>query len=668
MANIYLTIVLAPLLGAIVAGFFGGWIGRAGAHWVTILGVGVSTLLSLYVLKRFIFDDQEVFDQAIYTWMVADGISFQIGFLVDKLTALMMAVVSFVSLMVHIYTVGYMAGDEHNWPQESLAGRNGYQRFFSYISLFTFSMLMLVMSNNFLQLFFGWEAVGLVSYLLIGFWSVRESAIFANLKAFLVNRVGDFGFILGIAAIAMYFGSIDYKEVFDMAADPALGFAEKEVDLFGGVSLMSLICILLFIGAMGKSAQVPLHVWLPDSMEGPTPISALIHAATMVTAGIFMVARMSPLYELSEPALSFVMVIGATTAFFMGLIGLAQNDIKRVVAYSTLSQLGYMTAALGASAYAAGIFHLMTHAFFKALLFLAAGSVIIAMHHDQDIRNMGGIRKYMPYTWITFLIGTLALIGFPGFSGFFSKDAIIVAVNASQVAGSGYASVLLTIGVFITALYSFRLYFIVFHGKERMDEHTRHHLHETPAVVWVPLVLLAIPSMFIGWVTIEPVLFGDWFKDAIRVAPEHDVLVHLGEHYHGQWAFVLHGFMGAPFWLVLAGFGVAAYGFWYRFAKNPQIEEKLRTKVAWFYRMLDRKYGFDDFYQRFFAAGSRGIGRAFWTGGDRAVINGVLVDGSAKTVGWFAKRVRKIQTGRLYSYAIAMILGLVVLQAIFVVF
>jgi len=668
MANIYLTIVLAPLLGAIVAGFFGGRIGRAGAHWVTILGVGVSTLLSFYVVKRFVFDNQEVFNQAVYTWMVADGISFQVGFLVDKLTALMMTVVSFVSLMVHVYTVGYMADDEHNWPKESLAGRNGYQRFFSYISLFTFSMLMLVMSNNFLQLFFGWEAVGLVSYLLIGFWSVRETAIFANLKAFLVNRVGDFGFILGIAAIAMYFGSMDYQEVFAMAADPARGFADKEVDLFGGVSLMSLICILLFVGAMGKSAQVPLHVWLPDSMEGPTPISALIHAATMVTAGIFMVARMSPLYELSETALSFVMVIGATTAFFMGLIGLAQNDIKRVVAYSTLSQLGYMTAALGASAYAAGIFHLMTHAFFKALLFLAAGSVIIAMHHDQDIRNMGGIRKYMPYTWITFLIGTLALIGFPGFSGFFSKDAIIEAVNASQVAGSGYASVLLTIGVFITALYSFRLYFIVFHGKERMGEHTRHHLHETPAVVWVPLVLLAIPSVFIGWITIEPVLFGDWFKGAIRVAPEHDVLAHLGEHYHGQWAFVLHGLAGAPFWLVLAGFAVAAYVFWHWFSKDPQIEEKLRSKVAWFYRMLDRKYGFDDFYQAFFAAGSRGIGRAFWAGGDRAVIDGVIVDGSAKTVGWFAKRARKLQTGRLYSYAIAMILGLVVLQAIFVVF
>jgi len=662
MENIYLTIVLAPLLGSIVAGFFGGKIGRTGAHWVTILGVGISCLLSLYVVKRFVVDDQPVFDGAVYTWMVSDGIRFEIGFLVDKLTALMIGVVTFVSLMVHIYTIGYMADDEHNWPKESMAGKNSYQRFFSYISLFTFSMLMLVMSNNFLQLFFGWEAVGLVSYLLIGFWSVRETAIFANLKAFLVNRVGDFGFILGIAAIGMYFGSMDYMEVFGMAGNPALGFADKQVDVFGGVSLMSLICILLFIGAMGKSAQVPLHVWLPDSMEGPTPISALIHAATMVTAGIFMVARMSPLYELSETALSFVMVIGATTAFFMGLIGLVQNDIKRVVAYSTLSQLGYMITALGASAYAAGIFHLMTHAFFKALLFLAAGSVIIAMHHDQDIRNMGAIRKYMPITWITFLVGTLALIGFPGFSGFFSKDAIIEAVNASQVGGAGYAGFLLTIGVFVTALYSFRLYFIVFHGKERMDEHTRHHLHETPPVVWVPLVLLAIPSVIIGWMTVEPVLFGEWFKGAIFVAPEHDVLGHMGEHYHGQWAFMLHGLMTAPFWLALAGFGAA----FYIYMIQPSIADRIKTRLAWLYRILDNKYGFDELNQKFFAGGSRGVGKLFWNIGDKGLIDGIIINGSARTVGWFAQRIRVIQSGYLYHYAIAMILGLVVLLTIFV--
>jgi NADH-quinone oxidoreductase subunit L len=664
MENVYLTIVLAPLLGSIIAGFFGGRIGRAGAHWVTILGVGISCLLSLYVVKLFVFDDQPVFNGAVYTWMVSDGIRFEIGFLVDKLTALMIGVVTFVSLMVHIYTIGYMADDDHNWPKDSLAGKNSYQRFFSYISLFTFSMLMLVMSNNFLQLFFGWEAVGLVSYLLIGFWSVRESAIFANLKAFLVNRVGDFGFILGIAAVAMYFQSLDYVEVFGKA--PALADAQIQVWGDSAWSLMTVIGVLLFIGAMGKSAQVPLHVWLPDSMEGPTPISALIHAATMVTAGIFMVARMSPLYELSEAALSFVLVIGATTAFFMGLIGLVQNDIKRVVAYSTLSQLGYMVAALGASAYAAGIFHLMTHAFFKALLFLAAGSVIIAMHHDQDIRHMGGIRKYMPITWITFLIGTLALIGFPGFSGFFSKDAIIEAVGASQIAGAGYATVLLTIGVFVTALYSFRLYFLVFHGKERMEEHTRHHLHETPAVVWVPLVLLAIPSVFIGWMTMEPVLFGDWFKGVIVVAPAHDVLGHMAEHYHGQAAFVLHGLMMPPFWLALAGFLVAAYAFWYLWRRKPQIEQYLRIKWDWLYFILDRKYGFDELNQALFAGGSRGLGKALWNVGDRGLIDGLIVNGSARGVGWIAERVRNIQTGYLYHYAIAMILGLVVLLTIFV--
>jgi NADH-quinone oxidoreductase subunit L len=666
MANLYLIIVLAPLVGAIVAGFFGGRIGRAGAHWVTIIGVGISTLLSLYVVKRFVFDGQEALSSSIYTWMTVGGIHFQIGFLMDRLTALMSVVVSFVSLVVHIYTIGYMSDDEHNWPKDSLAGRNSYQRFFSYISLFTFSMLTLVVSNNFLQLFFGWEAVGLVSYLLIGFWSVRESAIFANLKAFLVNRVGDFGFILGIAAVAMYFHSLDYLTVFDKA--PELADARIQVLGDSSWSLMTTICVLLFIGAMGKSAQVPLHVWLPDSMEGPTPISALIHAATMVTAGIFMVARMSPLYELSETALSFVMIIGATTAFFMGLVGLAQNDIKRVIAYSTLSQLGYMIAALGASAYAAGIFHLMTHAFFKALLFLAAGSVIIGMHHDQDIRNMGGIRKYMPFTWLTFLIGTLALVGFPSFSGFFSKDAIIWAVSVSQVTGSGYASALLTISVLITSLYSFRLYFLVFHGKERMDEHTRHHLHETPAVVWGPLVLLAIPSVLVGWATVEPILFGDWLRSAIYVTPEHDVLAELNAHYHGELAFVLHGLTELPFWLAVTGFVLAAYVFWYRFSKDPQTEEKLRSKLAWLYLMLDRKFGFDDFYQAFFAAGSRDIGQALWLNGDRGIIDGVAVNGSAKSVGWLAERARRIQTGRLYNYAIAMILGLIVLQAIFVVF
>ncbi|NEX20940.1 NADH-quinone oxidoreductase subunit L [Thiorhodococcus mannitoliphagus] len=666
MENVYITIVLAPLIGAIVAGFFGGRIGRRGAHSVTIGGVAVAAVLSLWVLSRFIWGDAAVFNDAVYTWMVSDGIRFEVGFLVDKLTAVMMATVSFVSLMVHIYTIGYMADDEHNWPHGALSGKNSYQRFFSYISLFTFSMLMLVMSNNFMQLFFGWEAVGLVSYLLIGFWSTRESAIFANLKAFLVNRVGDFGFILGIAAVGMYFGSMDYAEVFAAAPE----HADTQVQVFGGVSLMTLICILLFIGAMGKSAQVPLHVWLPDSMEGPTPISALIHAATMVTAGVFMVARMSPLYELSETALSFVLIIGATTAFFMGLIGLVQNDIKRVVAYSTLSQLGYMVTALGASAYAAGIFHLMTHAFFKALLFLAAGSVIIAMHHKQDIRDMGGLWRRMPLTWVTALLGSLALIGFPGFSGFFSKDAIIEAVGASHVAGSGYASLLLTAGVFVTALYSFRMYYLVFHGRERMDEHTKHHLHESPWVVTLPLVLLAIPSVFIGWYTIEPMLVNDWWVSGdwnpIVVAHDHDTLHHLREHWEGQAAFVHHGLGALPFVLAATGLTLATIIWWLFHKWNPRIDEQLQALGGPVTRILQDKYGFDDFNQRVFAGGSRSLGRVLWTTGDRAVIDGAIVNGSARSVGRMAQRFRHLQTGYLYHYAIAMIVGLVGLLTLFV--
>jgi NADH-quinone oxidoreductase subunit L len=648
MEKIYLAIVLAPLLGAIVAGLFRNQVGRSGAHWVTILGVAVSCVLSLYVLKRYAFDAEPVFNQAVYTWMVSDGLRFEIGFLVDRLTAMMMAVVTFVSLMVHIYTVGYMHDED------------GYERFFSYIALFTFSMLMLVMSNNFLQLFFGWEAVGLVSYLLIGFYFKRESAIFANLKAFLVNRVGDFGFVLGIAAIAMYTNSLDYQEVFAKAP----GLADTTVEVLGGVewSLMTLICILLFIGAMGKSAQVPLHVWLPDSMEGPTPISALIHAATMVTAGIFMVARMSPLYELSEAALSFVLVIGATTAFFTGLIGIVQNDIKRVVAYSTLSQLGYMVTALGASAYAAGVYHLMTHAFFKALLFLAAGSVIIGMHHDQDIRNMGGVRRYMPVTYLTALLGSLALIGFPGFSGFFSKDAIIEAVHHATRPGAGYAYVLLTAGVFVTALYSFRMFFLVFHGEGPRDAHARHHIHESPAVVTVPLILLAIPSVVIGYLTVGDMLFGDFFKGVLTVLPQNDVLAAIGREFHGATGFVLHGMTGLPFYLAMAGLLVAGYIYLF----NIALADRIKDRLAVVYRILDKKYGFDEFNQAVFAGGSRAIGRALWQGGDRAVIDGVIVDGSARAVGWLAGIVRHLQTGYLYHYAIAMVVGLIGLLAWFV--
>ncbi|HOW77323.1 MAG TPA: NADH-quinone oxidoreductase subunit L, partial [Candidatus Competibacteraceae bacterium] len=537
---------------------------------------------------------------------------------------------------------------------------DGYQRFFSYIALFTFAMLMLVMANNFLQLFFGWEGVGLVSYLLIGFWYKRESAIFASLKAFLVNRVGDFGFLLGIAAVLMAFNSIDYADVF--AAAPLM--AGVTVQIIPGVdwSLMTLICILLFIGAMGKSAQVPLHVWLPDSMEGPTPISALIHAATMVTAGIFMVARMSPLFELSETALSFVLIIGSITALFMGFLGIVQNDIKRVVAYSTLSQLGYMTVALGVSAYSAAFFHLMTHAFFKALLFLGAGSVIIAMHHEQDIRKMGGLWKHMPITWITFLLGTLALIGTPGFAGFYSKDSILEAVHYSHIAGSGFAYFAVMLGVFVTSFYSFRLYFLVFHGKERMDHHTREHLHETPAVVTVPLILLAIPSMVIGAMTIEPLLFGDAFKGIIAVAPAHDVLKHLGEHFHGAMSFALHGVTGLPFILVLAGFGSA----FYLYMVKPELPDLIQQRVAVLYDIMVRKYLFDEIYQSVFMRGSQNLGTVLWKYGDAGLIDGLMVNGTARLVGWFSAITRQVQTGYLYTYAFAMIIGLLILLTWFV--
>lgn len=648
MQNVYLGIALAPLFGAAIAGLFGRKIGRAGAHWVTIIGVAIAFLLSLLVLRHHVFDGAAAYNGTVYTWMVVEGIRLEVGFLVDNLTAVMMCTVTFVSLMVHIYTIGYMHDDD------------GYQRFFSYIALFTFAMLMLVMANNFLQLFFGWEGVGLVSYLLIGFWYKRESAIFASLKAFLVNRVGDFGFLLGIAAVLMAFNSLDYADVFKAA--PLM--AKVTVHIIPGFewSLMTVICILLFIGAMGKSAQVPLHVWLPDSMEGPTPISALIHAATMVTAGIFMVARMSPLFELSETALSFVLVIGSITALFMGFLGIVQNDIKRVVAYSTLSQLGYMTVALGVSAYPAAIFHLMTHAFFKALLFLGAGSVIIAMHHEQDIRKMGGLWKYMPITWLTFLIGTLALIGTPGFSGFYSKDSILEAVHFSHIAGSGFAYFAVMLGVFVTSFYSFRLYFLVFHGKERMDHHTQEHLHETPPVVWWPLVLLAIPSVVIGAMTMAPLLFGDGFGGSIFVAPEHNVLAHVEEKFHGPMKFALHGIISPPFWLVVAGF-LSAF---YLYMLKPELTDQIQQRFATLYDIMNRKYLFDEIYQSVFMRGSRNLGTALWKFGDAGLIDGVLVNGSARLVGWVAAVARHLQSGYLYTYAFAMIIGLLILLTWFV--
>jgi NADH-quinone oxidoreductase subunit L len=643
MDQVLITIVLAPLVAASVAGLFGSKIGRAGAHWVTILGVATSFVLSAWVLKGLLDGSLSEFNETIYTWGVTDGLAMEVGFLVDRLSAMMMVVVTFVSLMVHVYTIGYM----HDDP--------GYQRFFSYISLFTFSMLMLVMANNFLQLFFGWEAVGLVSYLLIGFWFKKPTAIHANLKAFLVNRVGDFGFLLGIAAVVYFTGSLDYAEVFSRSEDIAAGSISPWGDTTW--SAATVVCLLLFVGAMGKSAQVPLHVWLPDSMEGPTPISALIHAATMVTAGIFMVARMSPLFELSVTALSVVLVIGATTAFFMGLLGLVQNDIKRVVAYSTLSQLGYMTVALGASAYAAGIFHLMTHAFFKALLFLAAGSVIIALHHEQDMRKMGGLRKYMPITYWTSLLGSLALIGFPGFSGFFSKDAIIEAVHASSIPGAGYAYWCVILGVFVTALYTFRMIFMVFHGEERMTPEVRAHVHECPAVVTGPLILLAIPSVIIGWLTIETMLFGSFFGGAITVDPARDVLAAVGAHGTAPAAFLAHGIFGWPVILDILAIVVA----WFVYLKRPEIAERGAERLSGIYRVLMNKFYFDDFNEKLLAPGARLLGKGLWRVGDERLIDGMLVNGSARTVGWISSVSRRLQTGYLYHYAFAMIIGLAVM-------
>ncbi len=656
-----LAVPLAPLAGSLVAGilgtaFGGNRIGRTASHGVTILGVLVAFVLSAMTLRSVLVDGAH-FNQTIYEWMTVGSLRMEVGFLVDSLTATMMCVVTFVSLMVHIYTIGYMADDD------------GYNRFFAYISLFTFSMLMLVMSNNFLQLFFGWEAVGLVSYLLIGFWYQRPTAIFANMKAFVVNRVGDFGFILGIGLIAAFAGTVSYDEVFAKSGElAAMGFPGTDW------MLITVICIGLFIGAMGKSAQFPLHVWLPDSMEGPTPISALIHAATMVTAGIFMVARMSPLFELSDTALNFILIIGAITALFMGFLGIVQNDIKRVIAYSTLSQLGYMTVALGASAYSVAVFHLMTHAFFKALLFLAAGSVIIGMHHNQDIRWMGGVRKYMPITWITFLLGSLALIGTPFFSGFYSKDAIIEAVHASNLPAAGFAYFAVLAGVFVTAFYSFRLYFLVFHGKERYDQNPdahhgdEHHghdekPHESPWVVWLPLVLLAIPSVVIGAMTLMPMLFGDFFNGVIHVdTARHPAMAELAGKIHGWAAMGLHGFVTAPFWLALAGV-VAAF---YLYMVNPSLPAALRRTFQPIYTVLDNKYYMDWFNENVIARGARLLGTGLWQGGDRALIDGAVVNGSWKLVGWVSGVVRRLQTGYLYHYALVMILGIFVLMTYFV--
>ncbi|MGJ7914291.1 NADH-quinone oxidoreductase subunit L [Massilia sp. LXY-6] len=682
--NLLLVVPLAPLAGSAIAGllgtkFFGNVVGRKVSHTATIAGVFIAMVISIMTLMNVL--DGATFNGDVYTWMTIGSMKMTVGFQIDALSAMMMCVVTSVSLMVHIYTIGYMAEDE------------GYNRFFSYISLFTFSMLMLVMSNNFLQLFFGWEAVGLVSYLLIGFWYTRPTAIFANMKAFLVNRVGDFGFILGIGLLLAATGTMNYGETFAKAG------ALSAMTVPGTTwPLLTAACICLFIGAMGKSAQFPLHVWLPDSMEGPTPISALIHAATMVTAGIFMVTRMSPLFELSDTALSFIIVIGSITALFMGFLGIIQNDIKRVVAYSTLSQLGYMTVALGVSAYNVAVFHLMTHAFFKALLFLGAGSVIIGMHHDQDMRNMGGLRKYMPITWITSLLGSLALIGTPFFAGYYSKDSIIEAVHESHLWGSGFAYFAVVAGVFITAFYSFRMYFLVFHGEERFgkahahdhghahhddhahngegkdphalhdsdahheeeeDDHGHHGLapgqkpHESPLVVTLPLILLAIPSVIIGFFAIEPMLYGGFFKNVIFIGENHPAIEEMGKEFHGALAMGLHGFTALPFWLALAGV-VAAY---YCYMINPRVPAWFYAKLRPIHTLLDNKYYMDKFNEVVFAGGARGVGKALWQVGDRVLIDGLVVNGSAKLVGWFSTVVRTFQTGYIYHYAFVMILG-----------
>lgn len=658
-AGTLLAVPMAPLVGAILAGvlgtkFGGNWIGRRASHSLTILGVFLSFLLSSTTLKSVALDGAR-FNETLYTWMVVGGLKMEIGFLVDGLTAMMMCVVTFVSLMVHIYTIGYMEEDE------------GYNRFFAYISLFTFAMLMLVMSNNMLQLFFGWEAVGLVSYLLIGFWFNKPTAIFANMKAFLVNRVGDFGFILGIGLIVANAGTLNYLEAFSKAD-------ELSLLTFPGTDwmLITVICICLFIGAMGKSAQFPLHVWLPDSMEGPTPISALIHAATMVTAGIFMVARMSPLFELSDTALNFVLIIGSITALFMGFLGIIQNDIKRVVAYSTLSQLGYMTVALGASAYSVAVFHLMTHAFFKALLFLAAGSVIMGVHHNQDIRWMGGLRKYMPITWITTLLASLALVGTPLFSGFYSKDEVIMAVHASTLPGAGFAYFAVLAGVFVTAFYSFRMYFLVFHGKERFDrnpdahhdQHGADHTpHESPWVVTLPLILLAIPSVLIGFFMIEPILFGDFLKDAIFVdADIHKAMFLLEEEFHGPLQLALHGLTSLPFWLALSGVASS----YYMYIVNPALPTAIKARALPLYKLLEDKYYLDWINENILARGARALGSVLWRVGDQFLIDGVLVNGSWKVVGRLSGLVRKAQSGYLYHYALVMILGVFVLLTYFV--
>lgn len=653
LRNISLAIILLPLFGSLMAGFFGKQIGKRGAHWITSLMVGVAFMLSAYLCKLVVLDNM-TFNGTIYTWAVSGAFTFNIGFLIDRLSAMMMLIVTFISFLVHIYSIGYMKGDP------------GYQRFFCYISLFTFAMLMLVSGNNFLQLYFGWEGVGLVSYLLIGFWFNKDSANRGSLKAFLVNRVGDLGFILGIGAILAYFGTVDYSSIFSQA--PAIAAANTTMMIVPGVhwSVITLICLLLFVGAMGKSAQMPLHIWLPESMEGPTPISALIHAATMVTAGVYMVSRMSPLFELSPVALSCVLIIGATTALFTGILALVQNDIKRVVAYSTLSQLGYMIAALGASAFSAGMFHLFTHACFKALLFLAAGSVIIGMHHEQDMRKMGNLWKYMPITYITFLIGALALCAIPPFAGFYSKDTIIDAIHLSTIPGASYAYICVLLGAFVTALYTFRAFFMTFHTKERMDEHTRASIHESPAVVWIPLVILAIPTLLMGWFFAGPILFNtnSLFGNTIYVAPQYNTVAALAADFHGPWAMMTHAIFTLPFWLAVAGIAAA----WVSYILVPVIPAWSAKHFSVVYKVLVEKYGFDDFNNWFFVRGGIKLANWLFRVGDETILDNYMVNGSGRVIANLSAVTRKLQSGYLYHYVLAMVLGLLVFLGWFLIY
>lgn len=639
-----LGMVLAPLIASIIAGLFGKIIGRVGAHSITILGILIAFILNLFVFKYIIFDGVGPVDINIYTWVQSGAFTFNVGFLVDQLSACMMMLVTFVSLLVHIYSIGYMADD------------NGYQRFFSYMSLFTFAMLMLVLANNFATLFFGWEGVGLVSYLLIGFWFTKPTAAFGSLKAFIANRVGDMGMILGIAGILTYFGTLNYHDVF---VNKTI-LLNQTINIFPGYSwnAVTVICILLFIGAAGKSAQMPLHVWLPESMEGPTPISAMIHAATMVTAGVYMVTRFSPLFEMSQASLSLVLVIGATTCLFCGLLGIIQHDIKRVIAYSTLSQLGYMMAGVGASAYTAGMFHLFTHGFFKALLFLAAGSVIVANHHNQDMRKMGGLYKYMPITYITFLIGGLALSAIPPFAGFYSKDTIIDAVGMSTIPGAHYAYYCVLIGAFVTALYTFRAFFLTFHGKDNVPQEIKKHLHESPWVMTLPLILLAIPSVVIGFVLIQPLVYSQpgLLGNTIFIAPEHNVIAQLAPDFHGATAMALHSIFTAPFWLAIAGVIVA----WVACIAVPVCADFCKTRFSWIYYILEKKYGFDDFNQIVLVRGTQRLGQFLLVVFDVKLIDHFFVNGTGRLIAWLSKVLRHLQTGYLYHYAFAMVIGLFV--------